>query len=100
VGGRGFCSEAGKTQSQKKGLKTAPSPTSPLHPVMMAGNHFSQEKPPSSLQKYTRKWQVNKPYKAMETRRVAVPRCTVVAGQIDLYTGGKGAKTPMRKLIP
>jgi transposase len=24
----------------------------------------------------------------------------VVAGQIDLYTGGKGGKTPMRKLIP
>ena len=28
------------------------------------------------------------------------PRCTVVAGQIDLYTGGEGGKTPMRKLIP
>jgi len=24
----------------------------------------------------------------------------MVAGQIDLYTGGEGGKTPMRKLIP
>jgi hypothetical protein len=24
----------------------------------------------------------------------------VVTGPIDLYTGGKGGKTPMRKLIP
>jgi hypothetical protein len=30
----------------------------------------------------------------------ASPRCTVVTGPIDLYTGGKGGKTPMRKLIP
>jgi len=30
----------------------------------------------------------------------ASPRCTVVAGLIDLYTGGEGGRTPMRKLIP
>jgi hypothetical protein len=30
----------------------------------------------------------------------ASPRCTVVAGLIDLYTGGQGGRTPMRKLIP
>ena len=30
----------------------------------------------------------------------ATPRCTVVTGPIDLYTGGEGGKTPMRKLIP
>jgi len=35
--------------------------------------------------------------KAVETRTVAVPQCTVVSGQIDLNTGGEGA-TPMRKL--
>jgi len=29
---------------------------------------------------------------------VAVPRCTLVAGRIDLTTGGEEAKTPMRKL--
>ena len=29
---------------------------------------------------------------------IAVPRCTLVAGRIDLTTGGEGAKTPMRKL--
>jgi hypothetical protein len=50
--------------------------------------------------KYTPKGQNNKPYKAVEAHKVAAPRCTVVAGQIDLYTGGKGARTPMRKLIP
>jgi len=26
----------------------------------------------------------------METRKVVVPRCTVVAGQIDVSTGGEG----------
>ena len=31
---------------------------------------------------------------------VAVPQCTLVAGPIDLTTGGEGAKTPMRKLTP
>jgi hypothetical protein len=48
--------------------------------------------------KYTLKWQARKPYKAVETRCpelvewriVAVPRCTVVSGQIDLDTGGDG----------
>jgi len=30
----------------------------------------------------------------------AAPRCTVVIGPIDLYTGGEGGRTPMRKLIP
>ena len=64
------------------------------------GDHFSREKPASDSAKYTSKRQINKPYKAMEARKVAVPRCTVVAGQIDLYTGGEGGKTPMRKLIP
>jgi len=68
----------------------------------MAGDHFPREKPVRSQrqEKYTAKWQVDRPYKAMETRPVAVPRCTLVAGQIDLHTGGEGAKTPMRKLTP
>ena len=30
------------------------------------------------------------PYNALETRMCAVPRCTLVAGQIDLHTGGEG----------
>jgi hypothetical protein len=43
--------------------------------------------------------QVWRPYNALETHRVAVPWCTVVAGQIDVSTGGEGdAMTPMRKL--
>ena len=50
-------------------------------------------------QKYTLNEQVHKPYKAVETHNfVVVPRCTLVAGPIDLTTGGEGAKTPMRKL--
>jgi hypothetical protein len=36
----------------------------------------------------------------LETPAWAVPWCTVVAGQIDLCSGGKGGKTPMRKLKP
>jgi hypothetical protein len=47
-----------------------------------------------------RGWQVWRPYNALETRLVAVPRCTLVTGQIDLSTGGEGGKTPMRKLKP
>jgi hypothetical protein len=54
-----------------------------------SGAHFSRQKP-SSCAKYTPKRQVNKPYKAVEARIDAAPRCTVVAGQIDLYTGGEG----------
>ena len=92
--------EQRKLEARKMLVNRADSHTSGA-PIKMAGNHFSREKPPAScMEKYTPKWQVNKPYKAMETRRVAVPRCTVVAGQIDLYTGGEGAKTPMRKLNP
>jgi hypothetical protein len=57
-------------------------------------------------EKYTPNWQAHKPYTAMETRKSAVPRCTVVSGQIDLDTGGvqiecvEAEATPMRKLIP
>jgi hypothetical protein len=57
-------------------------------------------------EKYTPNWQAHKPYTAMETRKSAVPRCTVVSGQIDLNTGGVQVEfveteaTPMRKLIP
>jgi len=42
------------------------------------------------MTKYTPNRQVWRPYKAMETRIVAVPWCTVVAGQIDVSTGGEG----------
>src|SRR5512134_1674522 len=49
-------------------------------------------------QKYTPNEQGNKPYKAVATHALAVPQCTLVAGSIDLTTGGEGAKTPMRKL--
>jgi len=65
-----------------------------------SGAHFSRQKPSSDFQKYTPKRQITKPYKAVEACRKGAPRCTVVAGQIDSYTGGKGGKTPMRKLIP
>jgi hypothetical protein len=57
-------------------------------------------------EKYTPNRQAHKPYTAMETRKSAVPRCTVVSGQIDLNTGGVQVEcveteaTPMRKLIP
>ena len=49
--------------------------------------------------KYTPSKQVYKPYTAVETYACAVvPLRTLVAGQIDLTTGGEGATTPMRKL--
>jgi len=61
---------------------------------------FHAKNRPVVAQQYTRKRQTNKPYIAVEARKVAAPRCTMVAGPIDLSTGGKGGKTPMRKLIP
>jgi hypothetical protein len=72
-----------------------------VHPIRMAGHPFSRKKPSSvlAMKEYTPNRQVWRPYKAMETRIVVVPRCTVVAGQIDMSTGGEGA-TPMRKLNP
>ena len=39
---------------------------------------------------YTPKWQTYKPYKAVETRTVVVPSCTLVSGQNDPSTGGEG----------
>ena len=61
-------------------------------PNQDGGHPFSRKKPSSAIAmaKYTPNWQVWRPYKAMETRKVAVPRCTVVAGQIDVSTGGEG----------
>jgi len=67
------------------------------------------EQRPSSFRKetgaqweYTAKWQTYKPYKAVETHNVAVPRCTLVSGPDDPSIGGRrlGAMTPFRKLYP
>ena len=44
---------------------------------------------------YTAKWQTNKPYKAMESVKYDLPRCTVVSDQDDVSTGG--AKQPTKK---
>jgi hypothetical protein len=60
------------------------------------GRSFSTKE--TVQQEYTPNEQVNKPYKAVETHKCAVPRRTLVAGQIDLTIGGEGAKTPLRKL--
>ena len=81
--------------------ENARTPTSRVHPIRMVAHPFSRKKPSSAIAmaKYTPNRQVWRPYKAMETRKVVVPRCTVVAGQIDVSTGGEGA-TPMRKLNP
>jgi hypothetical protein len=67
----------------------------------MVGHHFSRKKPSSKVRytNYTLGRQVERPYNALETHRVAVPWCTVVAGQIDVSSGGEwDAMTPMRKL--
>jgi len=67
---------------------------------------FSERNRPGDRQSILLNRQVERPYKALETRCpelvegrvVAVPSCTVVAGQIDVCSGGEGGKTPMRKL--
>ena len=87
--------EQKKLEARKMLENVAESPASGA--PRKSGAHFSREKPSSDLVKYTSKRQDNKPYKAMETREVAVPRCTVVAGQIDLYTGGEVGKDPDEK---
>jgi hypothetical protein len=81
--------EQEKLEARKMLENAADSHTSGA-PKKMASHHFIREKPPRlSCYQYTRNWQARKPYKAVETREVAVPRCTVVSGQIDLHTGGK-----------
>jgi hypothetical protein len=63
---------------------------------MMAGNHFPRKKPSSkSILRTSRSRGRTKQWRRAF---VAVPLRTLVAGQIDLTTGGEGAKTPMRKL--
>ena len=47
---------------------------------------------PRIAYKYTHKRQARKPYRAVEARAIAAPRCTVVSGQIDLKTGGAGGR--------
>jgi hypothetical protein len=59
---------------------------------------FPERNRPATRQSILPNRQVERPYKALETRVVAVPSCTVVAGQIDVSSGGEGGKTPMRKL--
>lgn len=73
-----------------------------------SGAHFSRQKPSIDLGKYT----PNPPENGGQADRTisrtkqwrhaeeASPKCTVVTGPIDLYTGGEGGRTPMRKLIP
>src|SRR5574341_1067217 len=75
-------------------------PTGWLHPVMMAAIIFHERNRLAIAKVYSHR-QVYELYKAMEARSGAVPRCTMVAGQIDLTIGGeRGATTPMRKLTP
>jgi len=55
-----------------------------VHPIKMVAHPFSRKKPSSTtaMTKYTLNWQVLRSHKAMETRIVVVPWCTVVAGQL------------------
>jgi hypothetical protein len=86
--------------SQKNAKKKRGESLLSAAPGNSGGQSFFTRETAQRLQKYTRKRQVNKPSKATETRKVAVPRCTGVAGQIDVYTGGKEGKGPGEKANP
>jgi hypothetical protein len=80
----------------RKLLENAATPTCRVHLRMMAGDHFPPKKPSSkSILRISRSTSRTKQWRRTI---VAVPRCTLVAGPIDLTTGGEGGKTPMRKL--
>jgi len=82
-------------------LENAQNPQRPLHPVMMAGDHFPPKKPASNEQKYTPNQQVYKPYTAMETRVQSQSRTAPWLPVKLIYPlVASGAKTPMRKLTP
>jgi len=63
---------------------------------------FTRETVQRFCKVYFEKADQQAPLRAKQWRHAeeASPRCTVVAGPIDLYTGGEGGMTPMRKLIP
>ncbi len=71
-----------KILEARKILENAAESHTSTAPNQDGGHPFSRKKPSSAIAKtkYTAKRQVWRPYKAMETRTVAVPRCTVVAG--------------------
>ena len=91
-----------KLKATKMPKKRAAYPPSAA-PVMMASDHFIQEKQGCNSDSILRsgKHASSPSGKAMESGAYPrqLPRCTMVSGQIDLDTGG-GWATPMRKLIP
>ncbi len=72
-----------------------------VHPLKMAGHPVSRKEPPIGADRQIILWdkQAKRPYNALETPVfVAVPSCTVVAGQIDVTSGGEGkAEDPDEK---
>ena len=75
-------------------MKMPQNPHRPVHLRMKGNSCFTKET--GAQWEYTAKWQTHKPYKAMETRTVAVPRCTLVSDQNDVSTGGAKKLTTKR----
>ena len=62
--------------------------------------HFSRQKPSLGLQSILRKDRTISRTKQWRYAEEASPRCTVVTGPIDLYTGGEGGKDPDEEANP
>ena len=79
-------------------LGIAPESPASGAPRKSGGSFFTPETVPRYA-KYTPKRQDDKPYKAVDGAK-APPRCTVVTGPIDLYTGGEGGTDPDEEANP
>ena len=99
VGGRGFCLGAGKTRSQKMLENAAESPASSA--PRKSGSHFSRQKPSSGMgESILSKDRTISRTKQWRHAEEASPKCTMVTGPIDLYTGGEGGKDPDEEANP
>ena len=97
VGGRGQGLGAEKTRSQKNACKSRRLPH--VHCTSVGWDILFHQRN-SAQREYTAKWQTHKPYTAVETRHVAVPRCTLVSDPNDLSTGGVGWSSGSRPNDP
>jgi len=64
-----------------------------VHPRKIVSIIFARRNRPAAWRdglNYTPTRQVRRPYNVLEMPEWVVPWCTVVAGQIDLCSGGKG----------
>jgi hypothetical protein len=91
--------ESRKNPKPEKCLKMAQTPTRQVHQER-AGLIFHARNRLSIPQSILRKDRTISRTKQWRNAEEASPRCTVVTGPIDLYTGGEGGKDPAEEANP